>query len=220
MFNIDWNLMIEHLLPWHRRKPRFREWIHVLIHPLIQLYAAFLTYRDEVHYRLAITSQIILLQKLLNDKFNQGLPARAVSSQLGLYNGAPTGIYISYPARAIFPLYLWNRVEQRPKTFLYNKWKTGVHYKVGERVVHNGKIYRAVFNSVNNSPNGIIPKWAMENRPLTYLRSKQELDGQYDFEIHIPIACGDVNDIAFAAQVKAQLKEYLLAGKRFELLNY
>ena len=95
-------------------------WLMALIYPIKQLNEAFVAYTEDVYYRLSITGQIIYLEKLLNDKFNNGLPARAASATVGLYDGAFTGIYISEPAGLILPKYVWNKIEQRPSVVLYN----------------------------------------------------------------------------------------------------
>ena len=125
MFSLDWDLLLQRKLPWYKRLARFISWQKALFTGIKVLYGWFITYKDDTFYRLSITSQIIYLEKLLNDKFNEGLPARADSSTVGLYDGAPTGIFISDPSDAIFPQYIWNKIEQRPKTFLYNKSESG-----------------------------------------------------------------------------------------------
>jgi hypothetical protein len=121
MYSIDFALLIKRLLPWYKRKPAMQAWLFSLVAPVKQLNDAFALYVDDVRYRLSITGQILLLEKLLNDKFNSGLPARAASSTVGLYDGTPAGIYISDPSGLILPVYVWNKVEQRPAVILYNK---------------------------------------------------------------------------------------------------
>lgn len=219
MYNVDWDLLAKHMLPWFKRKQRFMDWLHVCLYPVKMLHSQFLTYRDETLYKLSITSQIMYLEKLLNDRFNQGLPSRGPSVNVGLYDGPETGIYISMPQNTIYPLYVWNKIEQRPKTYLYNRWRNNIQYHAGDRVVYQNKVYRALLNNVNNNPTAINTKWALQG-DVTFLRNKVEIDGEYDFIVNIPIACGDVNDTLFAARVSAEIRIYLLAGRRFQLVNY
>lgn len=112
MFNVNWPLLILRNLPVERRKQLRLEWLRSLFAPLIALYNTFIIFRADKRYDMSFTGQIIYMERLLNDKFNNGLPAYTA--------GTPTGIYISDPTGILIPLYLWNKVEQRPVTYLYN----------------------------------------------------------------------------------------------------
>jgi hypothetical protein len=121
MYSINIALLISRLLPWFKRQPVFNAWLQALLYPVKQLNEVFAAYTDSTYYALSITGQLLYLEKLLNDKFNGGLPARAASSTIGMYDGTPTGIYISDPAGTILPQYVWNKAEERPAMVLYNK---------------------------------------------------------------------------------------------------
>ena len=220
MYSVDWDLFIQRILPWFKRKPIIIAWLRALIKPLKQLNSQFLAYVDDVLYRLAITSQIIYLEKLLNDKFNNGLPARDASATVGLYDGTPTGIYITDPSDLIFPLYIWNKVELRPAIILYNKWRDGKYYGLGDFVVYGDSVWKCIGVTINTIPPDTPSEWEWYSYK-TYLRNKSEFDGLYEFIINVPIALGDVNtDAVLVAQIKAWVKVYLIAGKRFNIVNY
>lgn len=205
-------------MPLRKRKTRFVDFVMTMFKPVVQAYNWFLTYRDTTHYNLAITSQIIYLEKLLNDKFANGSPARDVSVNLGLYDGSPIGIYITEPDLAIYPNYVWNKVEQRPKTYLYNKWNVATAYLVGDKVVYGTNVYRCIANHTGSLPTDAT-KWELSGSRF-FLRNTSEFDGEYDFIVNIPNAVGDVTDPLFAAQVSATINIYRIAGKRFQLVNY
>lgn len=227
MYSVDWNLFTKRILPWWKRKQKFMDWLQSLMKPLQELHIVFLEYVEATFYKLSITSQIIYLEKLLNDKFNSGLPARAVSSTVGLYDGTPTGIYITDPDTFIFPLYIWNKIEQRPKTFIYNKWDASIYYigqadtgtGIGEFAVDDGKVWQATQTNINARPSTSPIKWS-EYAELTYLHNKEEFEGEYDAVVHIPTAVGDVNDVTFISRVKSEVNVYRIAGKRFQYVNY
>lgn len=81
MYSIDWNKLVEQLLPWALRYPDMKAWLVTLIKPLVTLYNTFVSYRDSVRVKLMYTGQTIYLEKLLNDHFSSN------------------GIYITHPAR-------------------------------------------------------------------------------------------------------------------------
>ncbi len=69
MFNVDFIDLIKQNIPAFLRKPKALSWIKTLCMPIIQLYADFNDYRQQCDYLLNHTSQVIYLEKLLNDKF-------------------------------------------------------------------------------------------------------------------------------------------------------
>lgn len=220
MFNVDWDLYAFRKLPWYKRLPRFTDMLKAWLRPMKDLNAKFLIYVDDVLYRLAITSQIIYLEKLLNDKFNSGLPARDASSSIGLYDGNPTGIYITDSSDNILPIYLWNKIEQRPKTYLYNKWNYNTFYDIGEFAVYGQYVYRSLALQQHNIPPDEPTAWE-QYAEKTYLRNKSETNGLYDFIVHVPSALGDVTtDALLVAQIQSWVKIYLIAGKRYNIVNY
>lgn len=218
MFNVDWDLLADNLLPWYKRKPRIKGLLHVMFQPLKELHGQFLTFRDDTLYRLSITSQVIYLEKLLNDRFNGGSPARGASNTVGLYDGAPVGIHITLPSSYILPNYIWNKAEQRPKTYLYNKWRNNINYTAGEFSVYGSYVWKALQNNTNKQPDNNPADW-VQHADRLYMRNKVEFD-TYDFVVNIPTAVGLVTDAAFAAKVTAEINEYLIAGPSFQLVNY
>lgn len=212
MFNVNWGPLIHLNTPVRLRKAKRRNWLKALLAPLVQLYQIFLQHRAKVLYRLAFTSQIIYLEKLLNDQFNNGAPA---------YTGTtPTGIYIEDPTGNLVPHYIWNKAEQRPKTIIYNLWKSTVHYTVGEYCVYNGQVYVAVTSNTNYSPNNVPSKWATHGSPF-YLRNIVEYSGQYDFIVKVPLAVGNIStNPLLEAQMKAWINEYRQVPRRYTIVNY
>lgn len=81
------------------------------------LHTKFLLYREATLYKLRWTSQTIYLEKLLNDRFNNGNPAfQDFETRLN-----PVGIYISDPASFKEGLFRWNKAENRHQAARYNQ---------------------------------------------------------------------------------------------------
>ncbi len=69
MYNIDYNLLLKQLTPIPLRKPKFLALVKVLCGYISVLYADFLELRKKALYELSHGSQVIYLEKYLNDRF-------------------------------------------------------------------------------------------------------------------------------------------------------
>jgi len=70
MYNIDYIKLIKHTIPVAFRLPRMIAFITWLTQPIKDLHAQFLAYRTNANYELAHGSQVIYLEKYLNDRFD------------------------------------------------------------------------------------------------------------------------------------------------------
>ena len=104
MFNIDFYHITRIILPYFLRKPKQLAWLKSLIKATINVYNDFIAYRGGTIDKLAYNSQIIYLEKLLNDKYNEG----------------KVGIYIDNIADNRYT-YLYNKSEYMTPIYLYNK---------------------------------------------------------------------------------------------------
>ena len=79
IFNIDFDrLVIWNLATFLRRTVRVI-WLRVITSPLLRTYNQLLDFRTQSLYKMAHNSQIVYLQKVLNDKFdntNRGIKVR------------------------------------------------------------------------------------------------------------------------------------------------
>ena len=70
IFNIDFDrLVIWNLANFLRRTVR-AVWLNIITVPVRQVYTQFLAFREKSLYKLAHNSQVVYLQKVLNDKFD------------------------------------------------------------------------------------------------------------------------------------------------------
>ncbi len=125
MFNsyaINWRLFIKRNTPLEMRDSRTLSWIYCLMHPLKTLHELFLSYREEVLFRVQFHCQVIYLEKALNDKFNGGLPA--YTGETSTSEGTPAGIYIDNPGDRLPIPYLFRTEEGKDNMFLYRIGET------------------------------------------------------------------------------------------------
>lgn len=104
MFSILFNLLIDRLLPWFLFKPKTKDWLYSLVKPLKELHETFKDYRDNVIYALSFTGQVIYLEHLLNDKFDN----------------SNRGIWIDTLDNFNYQ-FIFNKIEAAPKRYFFNK---------------------------------------------------------------------------------------------------
>lgn len=100
MFDINWTTFVAWLWPPVIRTSFWVQWCKALIAPVITIYTQFITYRTENLYRLAHTSQVWSIEKVLNDKFDP-LERRIYISDAG-----GDDVTLLYPDSDIEPMML------------------------------------------------------------------------------------------------------------------
>jgi hypothetical protein len=75
MNNYNWDItkLITWLLPSLLRKPKQVAWLRALLWPVNQLHGQFVEFIDYKRYELDFTGQVISLERLLNDKYDNTL---------------------------------------------------------------------------------------------------------------------------------------------------
>lgn len=125
-FELDHDKIPEQLTPFDEQTPEGTAFLKSLLKPLKTLYNSFIVHRNSNLYKLRYSLQVIYLEHLLNDQFNNGLPAYT--------NNIPTGIYIGKPLGNKRAPVLRMKVEQRPAIVLWNKndpfFNPAVHKKI------------------------------------------------------------------------------------------
>lgn len=70
MYSISWSRLMDWLLPHPVRNSLMREWLLVLITPLIAVHSAFIAYQRRVFYAVKATGQVTKLRAYLNYLFD------------------------------------------------------------------------------------------------------------------------------------------------------
>lgn len=145
------------LLPSFLRGQRTKDYMKALLKPLQDFNDSFVIYVNNTFYLTSFTGQVIYLEHILND----------------LYDDPLRRIYITDGIIIPLPPYIYNKIEERPR-FVYNKAEA--------------------------SPN------------KTYLHNKIEYQTSYDFVVNVPVG---ILTVALETKIKATVRRYKLAGKRF-----
>lgn len=103
MFNVDFRKALYNLIPHFLRGEKNLAWLYSLQQPLKALNGVFVSFRNNINYRLQFTAQIIYLEHYLNDQFDQ----------------ATRGIFIDNIEQVDFK-FIFNNVELKPAIYLYN----------------------------------------------------------------------------------------------------
>lgn len=107
IFNINFLQWKNQLLPPRLvGKVRFSDLLDSMLSSVSVLHSTFLDFRREILFKLWFTGQVLYLEKVLNSKFNNDLPAYTV------YPTSPSGIYI-VDAELYVQKYRWNIIEGR-----------------------------------------------------------------------------------------------------------
>lgn len=118
MFSVNFKNIIDQNLPpkTGTDTPITKAWLYSLIQPIIELYAIFSSYRIQALYTLSFTGQVIYLEKLLNDTFNNG--GTEIFIEDGILKIAP---FLFNTAEDADPFYVFNTAEtSEANLYLYN----------------------------------------------------------------------------------------------------
>ncbi|KAF0203152.1 MAG: hypothetical protein FD170_1424 [Bacteroidetes bacterium] len=109
MFNINFDKLIDDLLPWFLSKPVMLAWLQALLSPVSSLYDSFLSLRDVKLYEARYNGQVAELEYVLNDFYYS--------------DGTLRRIYIDDNIEA-GEIYLYNVAENEEETYIYNVEET------------------------------------------------------------------------------------------------
>lgn len=196
MYNFNWLLFVRVFLASAIRKPRMIELFDTLVSPVKNLHTSFLAFIVEIIYKLRFNSQIIYLEKRLNDQ----------------WDNVQRGIYIENLNNAS-RFYVYNKVELKT-VYLYNKWKPTVNYVVGDRVTSDIYVWVCAVDNINVLP-GINAVWTNTFKLRPYLLNLGEVLNQFDFIVWVPF-----NVVFDYNEMYATVLYYKLAGKRFAIQIY
>ncbi len=172
MFNyiINWNKIIKENIPLFFHKPFRLAWITALIKPFKLMHVEFLQLRDDLIYKIRYSGQVIYLERVLNDKFD------------------PTNraIYIT-DLHLLNENYLYRKVELKPVTYLYRKWKVGTPYLIGEFSVDGNNVYKALTNNTGSQPSTNSGDWAFHKINI-FLHQQGEFNSSGGFIVNVPSA--------------------------------
>lgn len=103
------------LLPNKLKMPRIIKWVEALTYPFSILHKTFTKFREETTYRLSITPQVVLIEKLLNDRFDYTL------RRIYITDPVQNELVFVFAEAEEMPLYVRNESENEPVYIFSNR---------------------------------------------------------------------------------------------------
>ncbi len=205
MFNIDFDYLIEILLPTRLRKLRFRKWLKLILSSLNKVYSDFKVFTDNKLFYLNFTSQRLYLEKKLQTEFN-------------------TSIFLS-DGNLVLPYYLHNIDEIFPQMYVGNLFVEGKIYQVGNEIIYNNYFYK--YNAIGNGNYPDLDTSAERTfKANNFIANQAEYQGEkFDFYVNIPLSYfyylinqGTLTEII--EQIKGVCEYYKFIEKTYQLRLY
>jgi hypothetical protein len=208
MYNVDIHTLIKLLLPISLRKPHVIGLLRALMMPVQVLHNALISFRSRKRYEMAITPQVIYLEKVLNDKFNQ----------LGAY----PDIYISDNSDLDDIVYMGNKGEDDAAVYLGNQYDDFQEYNVGDEIIFDNITYRCTSGGIDHTPPDLFPQyWELPEgveEPVVYVGNHDDYNLGNQFTVHVSQAHWDDYVLAKIAEVSATLNKYKTYGLTYKYL--
>lgn len=208
MYNVDIHTLIKLLLPISLRKPHVIGLLRALMMPVQVLHNALISFRSRKRYEMAITPQVIYLEKVLNDKFNQ----------LGAY----PDIYITSNSDLNEIVYMGNADEEDAAVYLGNQYDDFQEYNVGDEIIFDNITYRCTSGGIDHTPPDLFPQyWELPEgveEPVVYVGNHDDYNLGNQFTVHVSQAHWDDYVLAKIAEVSATLNKYKTYGSTYKYL--
>ncbi|MCH4824310.1 hypothetical protein ML462_14130 [Gramella lutea] len=111
VYDIKFNDLVIHFLPFPLRKIKMIAWLRSLVKPISNLHTQFINYRRAAIYKIEHTPQVFSLEIVLNDTFD--IQQRRIYISDGAYRD---GIYFYNPEEQK-PVYFYDPIENAPVHF-------------------------------------------------------------------------------------------------------
>lgn len=110
----NWNDFIKQVIPWFYRTQTHIDWWKSLIRPLITLYNKWYDFYQNSLYRLYHTTQVIYLEKYLNDQHDPDQRRIYINDQTGIVD------YLFNNSEVSQEIYLYNDSENTQEYYMLN----------------------------------------------------------------------------------------------------
>ena len=109
-YTVSYSRLKDLLTPTFMRKPVVRAYLGALVRPVDTLYSLFMIFRRDTLYKLQHTGQVVFLQKVLNDRFDN--TDRRIYITDGIVN-EPTHVYTHAEDKPVYlgTRYIYTRAE-------------------------------------------------------------------------------------------------------------
>ncbi|QAA81425.1 hypothetical protein EI546_06630 [Aequorivita sp. H23M31] len=111
IYSVDYDKFREQLLPLVLRKPKLLSFLRALISPFVSIHGSFFNFKTEAIYKTEHNASITLLQKVLNDHFDN------VERRIFINNASITATQHYYDKDQGEPLYFYDKDKGDPQWF-------------------------------------------------------------------------------------------------------
>lgn len=209
MFNVDFDKLVLQNTPKDWVTDWWKNWFKALLKPIKTLYTDYLLWRENNLIELHQNSQVIYLEKLLNDKFNS------------VAKPGPQ-IYIEHLYTEVVLLY--NRAEienatpppayEKEPMWMYGRYNIASAYAEGEYAVEGNIVYMALEANTGFVPSETPDKWTAVDT-VDFILNRSEVIYSNNFFVCVP------GTITFdEAQMKALINKYKLFDKDYRIQTY
>jgi len=129
MYNININILSNWLTPVFLRFAGLKALLSTILTTIQSLFTQLRDYRNLKNYELSITSQVVWLEKMLNDTYDP-VNARIYIEEFLDDNC----IYLFNKSENEHPPYIYNKSENQEKSFISNKSETSIYPYFNVRV--------------------------------------------------------------------------------------
>jgi len=117
MYNLNFQKLVNNLLPAILRKKRMKGWLECLVTPIKELHDKFLLFRAEMLLEASVTPQVASLEFIVNKVvFGSGQ-----STACRIVDGVKSTRVRLYNRREGHKVYVYNRRENKPSVYVYNR---------------------------------------------------------------------------------------------------
>ena len=203
MYNIDWNALLNMLLPLRWRNTTMKEWLQACTSGLKDTYDAFIAYKAYFDNRQLFSAHKLYLEKFLNDNFNP-------SSTPGYY---PIIIENKTIPRRVF----FRRKAELQPVYFYKKWDAVTVFSINQYCVGADSILYSCILSAFNKPVSNATYWTPV-REIDYWYQKAEYSTFVNYIVKVPtyITLTDLQVL----QLQEKIDQYNVAGMNYVIQNY
>lgn len=172
MYNIVILAIALMLTPSRLRHDYFYAILEVITDSLQLIVDEFNEYRLQKQYEMSISSQIIYLEKFLNDRYNL----------LSFY----PAIYITDSLVTDEKIFVGNADEEDAEVFIGDEFDTFYgNYMIGNEVIFGGKTWRSLINNNGDLPAEGLSWTAIAEDEIIFVGNADEYGSFFEFVVHI-----------------------------------
>ncbi|NOS94528.1 MAG: hypothetical protein HOP30_21665 [Cyclobacteriaceae bacterium] len=120
-YDIDYTKIVTDRIPQELQEAEHVNWVYRLISPIVYVYNQLILFRLSILYKLSITPQVVYLEKMLNDRYDNAL------RRIYIVDGKTFDPFYIYTRAEVRPKYFYTRAEvSKPKNYIYTRGETSL----------------------------------------------------------------------------------------------